>query len=459
MDSKTTQTTTLPEASAEEKKMQDYLLNSLFPAMMSEAGFVEESFVDPKAKKKYQSNYARIAEINNQIGQLKAGVKTAADMQRFKAQENQLVTERNGLEAQLKDYETSWPKVRMRKRESDELEALREKFGVDSREYKTVKARDVAKQSQMKADQEEITKLFVQNTKKFLSGDFAASDDQKKLIQEQLAPERALVEKMFGDAASVNSKDFSDQLKKFNEGADQMGLDLERAVGVVGAQVLRTGQDVEKALSSTIQARQELMKMNVEDITGELTKKISANAAAMGRDPNDPEYQRDIQQATAREITRANLELGAFEAEKKMGIKERTGAGLEGVLSQQASAQLGLEEIRRNMEFQAGAGMTPQQVGLGMNVAQFQNALAQQRLQNIQSLGAIPSSILEQQQRLRMSQPTSTQIQSSSPFEALLGLGTGVAGAYSGIASAGALRQIAAKETPGTGYNFGGAVP
>lgn len=245
---------------------------------------------------------------------------------------------------------------------------------------------------------------------------------------------------------------------EFKDRIRQTGMEIGDAILALENRVQQTGQDMKVALDEEISITRELNKMGIEDFTSDTRRRIAEKAAALGRSSMDPEFVAELQQEATREIQRSNLQLGAYAAEKKMGIAERTGAGLEAAARQRVALaertgtalegaeaqQVGYAEegarmrggletrlaeqganIRSNLAF----GLPPQMIGTGLDVAGYNNALIQQRMQNTMAASQMPLNLYNVQARERFAQPTTTTRQSMGLGTILGGLiGTGISG-------------------------------
>lgn len=418
--SETTQKTEFEQPTAAEiKQMQ--MLEQLSGMMMQESGYVQESVPGTK-----ESN-PKWQDLQNKIEQAKKSPDPFGTM-------GAVISELQKQQNELPDGPAQTKLVK----KSKAVQAMEQQYGKGSAQAIAQQEKELATSLEQEGMKDEITKKFMENTLKYVSGDFSINDKQKEQIAEIFAPHKALIEKSFG--TDMSFEDVNKVVSDFEKGANESGLGLDAAVGAVGAQILRTGKSMEDALKDTISTHQKLLDMNIQDTTGEMTRKVNEQAAAMGRDPTDPEFQNEIQQTVSREIARGQAELGGMEAQAKIGIKERTGAGLEDVTRQRAAQQMGVQEAATNLRMQAASGSIPSQVGLGMNVAQFQDALTQQRFAN---MGQVPTNLASMYRQERLAGGTTTSKQKGSPLSMLLGLGSAAGSIYGGISQAGGYSSMA----------------
>jgi len=119
-------------------------------------------------------------------------------------------------------------------------------------------------------------------------------------------------------------------------------------------------------------------------------------------------------------------------AQMGMGIAEKVGAGAEQVAAQKAQIGTNVEQQKAGMAQQIGMGIPASQIGIGMDVASFTNALKQQGIANAGTMLNAPmgtASLLSQE---AMAQPTTTTTKEGSLGGAILGgIGTLAGGAGS----------------------------
>lgn len=131
----------------------------------------------------------------------------------------------------------------------------------------------------------------------------------------------------------------------------------------------------------------------------------------------------------------------------RLGIAERTGQGMEGIAGQRVGYAAQAAEMRGALETNLAGkeadirsnlayGLPPQQVGMGMDVANFQNAINQQRLQNIQAGYSMPMNTYGTMARERFAQPTTTTTQTPSIASGITGF---IGAAMGGVGAAGSL--------------------
>lgn len=145
----------------------------------------------------------------------------------------------------------------------------------------------------------------------------------------------------------------------------------------------------------------------------------------------------DAERAALQERTGQRME-GA--QAQKMAIAERTGAGKEAVAGQKAALEEGLQKYGVDQENLYGVGIPASQIGLGMDVAGYQQALQAQGAANIGSGMTATSGLASGYQAERMAQPTTTTTEKGSIGGAIFGgLGALAGGAGSILGGIGSL--------------------
>jgi hypothetical protein len=483
-----TSQTTIPEPTPEERALLG-LSNTMMQAYLESSGFevtrTQQSFEDSDEGKSFanqrQQLQQQIDDLNSRISEASSqttsgGPGKAVGRGDYDAI-SQLNNGKNGLYAQMNQLEEKEREARAefkpainyatREKADFETEEIRKKFGADSPQYREAYERYSQNKINTEKTDNDIKSLLAQKTKKLLSGDYGLNAGEQAFMDELLGPmkEAGLNAINYIESAQTSDQGIGKALTAFADQIKQTGMDMGDAVLALENRVRQTGVDMNTALDEEVATTRELNRMGVEDYTSAQRRQISSQAALLGRSPTDPEFQNQLQDLATRAITQSNLQVGAMAADKRigiasqtgqglenaqnirLGIAERTGQGLEGV----AQARVGYADEAAHMKGQldtslAGQessirsnlayGLPPQQVGMGMDVANFQNALNQQRLQNIQTGYSLPMNTYNTAARERMAQPTTTQ--TSTPSVA--GTITGMIGAgMSGVGAAGSL--------------------
>lgn len=507
MASSTTQKTEIPDATQEEKAMMEMMTDALMPSYLQESGYdvkkSQETYQDTTEYKNFSDQRTRIQEekagLEAQLENVGASTTRTGSTGQKRNEIMKKISDLNGkldkIDKKEQDFLDGYdPKITydVRKMQSPEVEAERrklvEQYGdVSDSElmklspeykdlYETAEQRGVDKATK----ERELAETYMEKTKKFLDGDFSIDESQKALIQQNMAPIRAAVDKMFESAktGSAETSLFAAVKKTFDDFESRVketGMNLMDGLETVGKQVQQTGVDMEGALKNTIGVHKELLKMGIEDFTGQVTKQIASSAAMQGRSPDDPEYTSEITQQVSRQVKEGQLNLAAMEAQGMLAIKERTGSGLEdvarqkvgvtertgGLMEQSAlqrgmqneelvrskgSADIGLEETAANLRWQVGAGMPPSQVGLAQGIDQWNQAQAQQRISNASSAMYAGMPFVQYMQQERAYEPTTTTTTNPGVggiFSGIIGAASAGAQIYSGIGQANAMGTMA----------------
>lgn len=362
--------TRLPEQSPFEAQMDRLFMEQMMPSYMSQAGYEME---------RVEISGAERAELD--------------ELSRAPS----LTREQRG---RLKELRGKAAGFKVRKLASKKVERLRRLHGKDSPEYQQALEEYEREEVATEERQRQLMRTFQEKAQKFLNGDFSITEEQGELIRKTLEPQRAVITKMFDEMEDLTIGEFgakTEQALDAVRNAPNPGAAFE----ALGDNVKR-GMSMNEALEMTIAVNREMLDMRIEDATGEITKGINERAAAMGRSPTDPEFQRQIQQSVAREVGRGQLELSRQEAAGRMGIAQQRLA----IAQQRGLAEGGLAEREAGLKLQVGGMLAPQQLQAGMNVAQFNQALAQQRMANLQAGAQMPFAMGGRLAQLRMAQPT-----------------------------------------------------
>lgn len=447
----TTSTTELPPMSEQEKNLLNLVSDTLLPNYLREAGYdVKTINTTFETSDTYKSLNKKLTSAQENLAKLTDG-KSAYEIQRDSQQIQQARAAIDQAEKQISEARSKFvpsTQYETRKLENPELEAVRAKYGEDSQQYKDLKKQYTAKEIDDFKKQQAIYDTFVEKTQKFLNGDFSITKSQEALIQKNMAPVKAAVENLFKNT----KEEFDAAYGDFKQQADSAGLSTRQALGYVGEQIEKTGKSMEDALKTAVSTREALLKNGIDDYTGEITKRVASNAAALGRDPNDPEFTADIADMVAKQVKDGQLNLADMEAQGMLAIKERTGSGLEQVARTQAEGNINLQQQRggslidiekdiSNMRFQQGAGMVPTMLSAGVGAGEYDTARAQQRLTNASSAYSLPMNFAGFFQGDRAAQPITTQTQNFGMGD-FIGAGLGIASAGANIYGASETRDI-----------------
>ena len=348
-----------------------------------------------------------------------------------------------------------------RKKADIETEAIRAKYGENSPEYKAAYEKYQAGKIQDEKAQQNIDKTILARTQKLLNGDYGLNDNEKKFMDELLGPmkQAGLSAISYIDSAQTKDEGIGKALENFGNEIKQTGMNMGDALLTLDNRIRQTGEDMSAALTNTIETTKQLYKMGIEDFTSQQIMNLNTQAAALGRSPTDPRFQMDLEKNVSRQIQENDLQLGQYEAQARMGIAERTGAGLEAndqarvALAERTGqgmegiqqARVGYAEQAANMRGQLDTtlaqnegnirsnlayGLPPSMIGLGQNVGSYNNAIEQQRLANLAQGGyTMPMGLYGTQAAERMAQPTTTTHSSQSIASIVGGLiGTGMQG-------------------------------
>ena len=101
---------------------------------------------------------------------------------------------------------------------------------------------------------------------------------------------------------------------------------------------------------------------------------------------------------------------------------------------------MALEDQASNLRYQMGGMMAPEQIGVGMNVSQFNQAVTQQQLMNINGAMNAPMQLAAQMrgERVAGASRTSTGTNTPSAFETFTDLVGAAGNTYRAASSAGA---------------------
>ena len=456
-ESSTTQTTTpnIPEMSEIEKESLDLINKGILPMYLSEAGYeLEETtsdfdYTQSPAWLKAQEMREKAQEYQSKFEDVDTKGKGQYRNPAMRASRDWYIGQAERLEKEAKEHKSE-KSFKLRKKDPLKVEAIREEYGADSEEYKAAKKEYTEETIKTDEQKQQLVSGFMEKAQKFLDGDFSINEEQKRLIQENMAPQRAVLNKMYNEMQGESDKGFDAEMKvmdQFFGKIRESGMDPGMAVNAMGGLFGENIKSMGDALDKVISTNRELLKMGIEDATGEITKSVASQAAALGREPSDPEFQMQMKQMVSREVQRGSLGLAQMEAQGKLGIQEQAMAlrgqefglrsnlaGRRGGMNMEMArgrglGNLGLEEQASNLRYQMGGFLTPQQTGNAMGVAQYQDALRQQGTQNLMGAGQLQMGLAQMlgNQRLARASTTTSGTSTPSPLETITNIGIAAA--------------------------------
>lgn len=483
--STTKQETTIPPPTPEETALLN-LSNQTMQAYLEQNGFdvttSRKTFDDTDQARSLNQRRQDLQNRINQVSQRQApgGQAAAGGFMTgrggggsFSGNNNELSQLQNQLADLDREEQTArneyQPEINynIREKADTETENIRTRYGENSTEYR--QALDAYNQRKITKEktQSDIDQQILDRTKKLLNGDYGLNAGERRFMDELLGPMRdaGLNAINYIQSAQTTDQGIGKALENFGTKIQETGMNMEDALLALETRVRDTGVDMNRALDDEITTTNELVKMGIQDFTSAERRNISQRAAALGRSPTDPNFQLELQDSATREIERARLQAGQYAAQQRVGISERTGAGLEdaqrmrlGITERTgqgmegiAQARVGYAEQEANMRGQVGQqlanqesnirsnlayGLPPQAIGVGMDVGNYQNAIQQQRTQNLQSASQAPLQLYGTMANERYAQPTSTTTQTMSPASIIGSLiGTGLSGyaTYTGL--------------------------
>jgi hypothetical protein len=478
----TTTTTTIPDPTPEERAL---LAKS---GALSDAALIQMGIYTTRSDTAFEdtADYAAFQKQKTKLQDQLTANAGKLDPKAYQQLQNQLNQINKQEEDARKKFKPS-TNIKVYEAPSQEIKSIIDKYGVESDQYKQALESYRQETGAKEKNLQELEAMSIQKSKDFLNGNFGLKEGEQKFFDEIINPmkDAALnaIDYVTNQAKETN-KSVSEAISEFENRVKETGMDMDTALMALEDRVKQTGVDMGKALDEELSLTRELTKMGIDDFTNAERMRLSNQAASLGRSSTDPKFISELVANSDREIAKANLQTGIYGAQQKMGIAERTGSGLESaqnmrmgiaertgaglegaaqsriglaqetgntmqqIAGQKGQLELGMVDTASQLRQQLAYGMAPSQVGLGMNVGQYQNALVQQKIANTSAAAQAPLSLYEMQQRERMAQTTVTEKKSTGFGDVLggvIGAGVGAASAYTGISSAGSLAKMAAK--------------
>jgi len=520
-----TSSTSIPDATPEELEQMG-TFNAISDALIQEIGYDRTSetideFENPARIESLQSNIARteeqIADINarlqdtkgmsqGQVAQLRSQLSTL---------NNSLSSDRRAL-ANEQDNVTQRVDVTLTRRPDPRVQSLRDQ-GREDEAVKMEQELEERELAQLDAE-DELTTLFTDAARKYLSGDLSITPQQQAELDNSFSRIKDPVFRMLDEVEAGIGETEAGQLGEIertkqgqfaaltslSDRINQTGMDVDGALFELESRIKKTGVGLSAALDESVAASRALAKNGLLKQTADMRRNIAESAALQGRSDLDPRFVRELQDKTLESAERMELNLAVQEQNARLGIVERTGAGLETVqqlranlreatgqrledveearvgiegetglrregavgsaglrreeLSAQRAGFLGeLNQRRETQRMALGQGLPVQQMQAGAGALGFTSGLRQQGLANLQGAQSGPQVAAAGLRQERLAQPTTTTTQSPSTFSSfqdVLGTATDIAGGAFG--AAGMLRRSGGS---GGGGSSGGADP
>ena len=488
--SSSTSETSIPDPTPEEQGLMNMMTDGLMTSYLDEAGYdVQKTETTWEASDTYSDIQTRRTNIQQQIDTLSSTRRTTLDPTGT-ATSNQLTSlnrQLNGLTAEENSKREEFkPEITYETRRKSDLavENLRDPNlpeDQQSQEYKDAKAAYEGEAATREEQGQKITGLAMDQAEKFLKGDYTLNADQEKWVTDTLGPikEAGLnAIKYLKDEATASEKGIMGSIDAFAEEVKKTGMKMEDAIVELEDRTRTTGANMKVALEDSLAQSRAMTEMGINDFSLNTRKAISAKAASLGRSPTDPAFVAEMTEQVTKEIQRTGLAYGQMSAEGRMGIEERTGAGLEsasklrgqvaertgaglesaaqmrigtqertaGVMEEasrmKGTQEVGLAEAGANLRKDIGMGQVPGTVGFGLDVNRYNQAISQVQMQNAGAAMNAVAMPVSWYQSDRQAQPSVTTTSTPSIASSIGGL----------------IRTGASLAATGAGGGFGSAV-
>lgn len=241
-------------------------------------------------------------------------------------------------------------KVTLTKKEDVRVQQAIDQYGADSPEVQSI--RDELKQYDItEAQQEdEIANLYNQKLIDVLSGNIKLTPEQNEFAESESARRKNIALDGLNSMLSEIDKtgeSISSELSKYNDlimsgkvsqdraldviGGliEQRGMDVKSALELVNTTIGETDKTVGESLEKSFNQSRALAKMGLQEQADKMQADINNQAALLGRNPTDPNFQRAFMDQTQKNIQEVELALGINEADKRAALAASTGAKRE----------------------------------------------------------------------------------------------------------------------------------
>lgn len=377
--SSSTQTRTIPPPSADEQAMYSDILHQYLPAYMNSIGY---NVVENKAPDTFQ--YAHQTMLPGNMGSMGNALPGPII---WNSDPKDATDSRTIPGAVTTSLEKSYGAA------ADQAAA---KYGRTSPQYQAEVDKSNAQSVISDEQQKQIEADYKSNTLKFMQGDFTLNDQQKASMQDLFAPETAAIKEIFGSPG-----DLGQNIDQFNSQAQKAGMSLGDFTHTVGSALTSgTAGTLNQAVDNSLSINRQLLKMGIQDNTGQMITKINQQAAAMGRDPTDPDFQNQIVANSNRMIQEGELSLASQGAQSRLQIAQ-----------QAAQAKLGLA----NQMTQFRQALPGEQMKAGAASIGLEQALKNQQAANIEGGVGIQQNLASMLGNIRNGQGTTVSNVTNTP--------------------------------------------
>lgn len=361
-DTSVTQETKLPEATPEERQLQQMSLGML-DAYMTDAGYE----MTPTTAYK---NPERVADLEAQRDRLQTQIDTAGAQAPTTTGMGAMVPALStvGLQGQLDEINRQINEEKAQT--TTTYEAVLNDVGIQ-RQRMMKQALDY---------QEELAPMIMKKVRDFINGDYAITDAQKAEIETSMAairdPVFKLLDEVSAEAEKTETK-VGEKLNEYTQAIRDTGLSVgaaldaisarvddtsrgitagigeeEKRIGGTGASIKAAIQGVQgeidkggtaarTALEQSFAIHTVLAQRGMEDFYKTQRQAMADQAATLGRSPMDPQFQTELQNQMLRKMETVGLEMAEREALGRAGLEERIGA------QKAEAARLGVAEAER----------------------------------------------------------------------------------------------------------------
>ena len=363
-DETTTSNTELPEMTEEEKKLMGKS-SALIDAYLTQSGYEME-----EKRETIYENPERWRQLNARRDELQ---QKKLDLQAKIEDPNVPAYKKPDLNRQLRNTDAeitsndSW--IAEESKNSHETISYTPTLTEYGKKLQTERESMVDYRTQTNA-------MLFKTAEKLLNGDFAPTEAQKQLIEENSASIRGPVFALL-DEASKEAERTGESINKSLDGYMQeirnTGVSMGAALNAIGdriemtkqgllagvseeeSRLAETGASVKAALQGVrdeinatggkaatemeklFSLRRTMAKQDMEDFYKEQRNKTALQATQMGRSMFDPQFQAQLQDNMLQKIDRTNLALSEQESMLKLGLIQDIGGKLESVSQMEAA--------------------------------------------------------------------------------------------------------------------------
>ncbi len=357
-------------------------------------------------------------------------------------------------------------------REQDAID----KYGKDSPQVKQIQEQIKGEEVYSAEAKAQITKDYLDKAKKLVNGDYSYTDEQKAQTQKYFEPIQKVLNEttdMLMNEADSNQANLFEYVNKYMDQIDKTGIDTLDALNAALVQVEKSGAGLMNIVQEVNSKYEAKAKFEFDLLSKQADEKAANQSALLGLPPGSMVEKKQAAAMKYNALQSVLLGLEVNEAERTLGVASQTesekksislakadlalqqggkkeslaGVGLDiaattgqqkfGIKGAYAQNQLGLEQDKMNLLYNAAVGNLPSQVSGGQGVMGFDQAMVNGKM-NQTATAMAPAQYglgIEQQRTFQEAKTTTHKVESPSIASSVMGIVGGLASAAESVMS------------------------